>query len=250
MMAFEALAGVTLISDAKVLSIPVHENQESWIDLKNQNIIVLGPSPEIPDNQDYTYLRKAVYEKLKQAQSHLPKGLRFCLYEGYRSLSLQKIIFEKQYNNVKQRYPDWEEKDIFLETTKLVSPVLNPDHTHNIPPHSTGAAIDVYLIDEQGKAIDMGIHPKDWMKDKDGEVSLTTSTHISTEAKKNRQIMSKVLAEVGFVNYPTEYWHWSYGDRYWAYVTKNHQAIYGNSFSPLSVEASTKDRHSKALHQQ
>jgi hypothetical protein len=25
----------------------------------------------------------------------------------------------------------------------------------------------------------------------------------------------------GFVNYPTEWWHFSYGDRYWAY----HQAV-------------------------
>lgn len=232
MMAFEALAGITLISDPKVLSVPIHENQEDWVDLRNQNIIVYGPSPEIPDNHDYTYLRKAVYEKLKEAQSHLPKGLRFCLYEGYRSLSLQKMIFEKQYNNVKQRHPDWVEKDIFLETTKLVAPVLNQDHTPNIPPHSTGAAIDVYLIDEHGKAIDMGIHPKDWMMDKDGQLSLTASTHISTEAKKNRQIMSKVLSDVGFVNYPTEYWHWSYGDRYWAYVVESRQAIYGNSSSP------------------
>lgn len=232
MIAFEALAGVTLISDPKVLSIPIHENQDTWIDLRTQNTIAYGPSPEIPNNQDYTYLRKTVYEKLKQAQSKLPKGLKFCLYEGYRSLNLQEIIFTKHYANVKQRNPDWTEKDIFLETTKLVSPVINPDHTQNIPPHSTGAAIDVYLINAQGKPIDMGIHPKDWMMDKDGQLSLTASTYITNEAKKNRQIMNDALSTVGFVNYPTEYWHWSYGDRYWAYMISNSQAIYGNTFRP------------------
>jgi hypothetical protein len=32
---------------------------------------------------------------------------------------------------------------------------------------------------------------------------------------------------VGFVNYPTEWWHWSYGDRYWALATGAPAACYG-----------------------
>ncbi len=39
--------------------------------------------------------------------------------------------------------------------------------------------------------------------------------------------MSAILSEAGFVNYPTEYWHWSYGDRYWAYMKKKPYALYG-----------------------
>jgi D-alanyl-D-alanine dipeptidase len=31
----------------------------------------------------------------------------------------------------------------------------------------------------------------------------------------------------GLVNYPTEWWHWSYGDRYWALVTGAPAALYG-----------------------
>jgi zinc D-Ala-D-Ala dipeptidase len=228
---FAVTANITLISDPKVLVIPIHDNQDAWIDLTKQNAILYGPSPEVPNNKDYTYLRKAVYDKLIEAQHNLPKGLRFCLYEGYRSLALQKMIFDKQFSNVKKRHPEWSPQQLFIETTKLVSPVLNLDNSHNIPPHSTGGAIDVYLINEEGSSVDMGIHPKDWMQDADGVLSLSASEHISPVAKKNRQIMSEVLSAVGFVNYPTEYWHWSYGDRYWAYVKEKHQAIYGNSFS-------------------
>ena len=109
-----------------------------------------------------------------------------------------------------------------------MSPVTNQDGSKNIPPHSTGAAIDVYLVDDHGKPLDMGIHPKDWMKDKDGRLSLTNSKIISDEATSNRQIMSHVLSKVGFVNYPTEYWHWSYGDKYWAFVKQQPFAIYGS----------------------
>lgn len=226
--AFATTPDITLISDPRVLAIPVHDNQEAWVDLTKQKTIVYGPSPEIPDNKDYTWLRKTVYDKLVEAQSRLPKGLHFCLYEGYRSLALQKMIFDKQFSNVKTRHPDWSAQQLFQETTKLVSPVVNPDQSHNIPPHSTGAAIDVYLLNDEGKPVDMGIHPEKWMQDKDGVLSLTASDHISDAARKNRQIMSDVLSAAGFVNYPTEYWHWSYGDRYWAYTKQRSYAIYGS----------------------
>jgi len=33
------------------------------------------------------------------------------------------------------------------------------------------------------------------------------------------------MEDQGFVNYPYEWWHYSYGDKYWGYV-KNKTAIY------------------------
>lgn len=51
----------------------------------------------------------------------------------------------------------------------------------------------------------MGIQPKDWMNDKDGRLSCTNSKIIPDEAKANCQVMSHVLRNAGFVNYPTEY---------------------------------------------
>lgn len=220
---------ITLIADAKVISIAIVDNEETFIDLKDQKLIAHGPSPEIPDNADYTKMRKTVYEKLLQAQALLSKGIRFCLYEGYRSLTLQNTLFHNRYTNISKHYPNWSQEQIFNETTKLVSPVVNLDGSQNVPPHSTGGAIDIYLIDEKGQPLDMGIHPKDWMKNEDGSISQTNSPLISPEAKANREIMNKALEAVGFVNYPTEYWHWSYGDRYWAYQLGHSHAIYGNS---------------------
>jgi D-alanyl-D-alanine dipeptidase len=219
---------LVLITDPRVLSVRVLDNREPMINLKDQKEIALGPSPEIPNNQDYTFIRKNVYERLKQAQKILPPNLQFCLYEGYRSFSLQKLLFESRYEKVKFKHPDWSTDQIFIETTKLVSPVVNQDGSANIPPHSTGGAIDVYLINDQNEPVDMGIHPRDWMEDLDGSISLTTSRLISTEAQENRKIMSQALSAAGFANYPTEYWHWSYGDRYWAYQKKQPNAIYGS----------------------
>jgi D-alanyl-D-alanine dipeptidase len=224
---YATLPNITLIADPQVLKMPIQENQEPLIDLTKQSDLAYGPSPEIPNNKEYTFLRKTVFEKLKKANTLLPQGIHFCLYEGYRSLDLQKKLFDGHYKDIQSHHPDWPLEALFNETTKLVSPVVNQDGSKNIPPHSTGAALDVYLIDDQGKPLDMGIHPKDWMQDKDGTLSLTDSTVISEAAKKNRAMMNEVLASVGFVNYPTEYWHWSYGDRYWAFIKKMPYALYG-----------------------
>lgn len=39
-------------------------------------------------------------------------------------------------------------------------------------------------------------------------------------------ILSGALRDVGFINYPGEYWHWSYGDRYWAHHVGEEFALY------------------------
>ena len=153
--------------------------------------------------------------------------LSYVFYEGYRSLSLQEKLFKSRYIKIQQLHPKRSQEEIFNETMKLVSPILNRNGSQNIPPHSTGGAFDVYLIDTQGYLVDMGILVKDWMEDKEGSLSQTNSQIISQEAQEYRKIMDHVLSVVGFINYPTEYWHWSYGDRYWAYHTGQQYAIYG-----------------------
>lgn len=221
-------AKIVLIADPRVLKIPIQDNGEPLVDLRDQTVLKFGPSPEIPNNTDYTKMRKSVYDLLVKAQSLLPEGYQFCLYEAYRSFGLQEKLFSMQYNQIKSLHPDWSHKRIFKESMKLASPVTHLDGSKNIPPHSTGAAIDIYLIDSKNRAIDMGIHLKDWMQDLDGSLSQTDSLKISQQACDNTKIMSEALSSVGFINYPTEYWQWSFGGRYWSYQTKNHTALYGS----------------------
>jgi zinc D-Ala-D-Ala dipeptidase len=215
-----------VINDQAVQKIPIIENHEPMVDLRQYDFIHIGPSPEVANNQDYYWVRQSVADKLKIASQNLPKGYQLCLYEGHRSLALQSYLFQSYHAKIKQRYPDLGKKELFKKTTQLISPITNYDNTPNIPPHSTGAAIDVYLLNDKGELIDMGIHPKDWQQDITGEISITQSQHISKEAQTNRNIMSKALESAGFVNYPFEYWHWSYGDKYWAYIKQKPHAIY------------------------
>jgi D-alanyl-D-alanine dipeptidase len=56
------------------------------------------------------------------------------------------------------------------------------------------------------------------------------ATNISREARTNRALLAEVLTAAGLVNYPTEWWHWSYGDRYWAYAEDHPAALYGPAY--------------------
>ena len=222
---------IILITDPRILAIPIEDCNEPLIDLKNQSIIAVNlPDKTKPNyyiNNNYTKIRKTVYEMLIKAQLLLPENLKFCLDEGYRSLSIQEQLFKKCYLQQQILYTDWSSDSIFKETTKFVSPIINLDCSSNVPPHSTGAAIDVHLIDDNQQALDMGMPLEENFNKQYELFAQTDSQKISVIAQKNRKIMSNALLKAGFVNYPTEYWHWSYGDRYWAYHKRFSHAIYG-----------------------
>lgn len=206
-----------------IREVPIKENGEPLIDLKEQIIIAYDAS-FLLENPECTKVRKTVYEKLCEAQKLLSSGMRFELSVGLRSLQVQDKMFKEMYKEVQKKYPQMSEKELFLETSKFVVPVRTWEGIQNTPPHSTGGAIDILLIDQEGKQIDMGVNVVDPNQE---ELLRTDSPHISVEARKNRDIMAKALSAVGFVNYPAEFWHWSYGDRRWAFVTGAPYSIYG-----------------------
>src|SRR3990167_3489626 len=143
---------IIYIADPEILAIPIVECGETLVDLKDQCIILFGETPECElTKNDYTKMRKSVYEKLCLVQADLPNHYQLRLYEGFRSLKVQKILFDHEYQKIRKKFPDENLKNLFHETTRLVSPVINFDGTTNIPPHNTGAAVDVEIIDQHGK---------------------------------------------------------------------------------------------------
>ncbi len=218
---------IIYIADPEILSIPIVECNEPLIDVKNSNELLYGPPPECELTAPcYTKMRKSVFEKLCQAQKDLPKGWRFRLYEGFRSLEVQGMLFDQEYQRVRARYPQATAEELFHETTRLVSPVTNFDGSKNIPPHNTGAAIDIEILTETNDLLDMGMTAKDWVT-VNPELCLTDCQLISKSVRNNRSLLLDLMRSHGFVNYPTEWWHFSYGDRYWAYHQNNKIAIYG-----------------------
>jgi zinc D-Ala-D-Ala dipeptidase len=50
---------------------------------------------------------------------------------------------------------------------------------------------------------------------------------LSKQAQTTREILAAALEPTGLTNYPSEYWHWSFGDQGWAYRGGHAQAVYG-----------------------
>jgi D-alanyl-D-alanine dipeptidase len=219
---------IIYIADPEIIVIPIIECYEPMIDLKNQNKIAYGPPPEYAQTiNDYTWIRKTIFDKLCEVQNDLPNGWRLRIYEGYRSLPIQKMLFDTQYKRFQRMYPNHDHSFIFHETTSIVSPINNSDGSINIPPHNTGAAVDVEIITDDNQIVDMGMEAKDW-NTAPPELCFTHCERLSDTIKNNRQILITRMQNHGFINYPTEWWHFSYGDRYWAYHTNSPNAIYGS----------------------
>ncbi|WP_321933269.1 M15 family metallopeptidase [Burkholderia cenocepacia] len=75
----------------------------------------------------------------------------------------------------------------------------------------------------------------------DHESSGACYTHnpfISRPAARNRQLLVDALTRAGLTHYPSEWWHWSYGDRYWAVMQNESHAIYGPVDESLLDETS------------
>ncbi|BCA96947.1 hypothetical protein TUM19329_33080 [Legionella antarctica] len=59
----------SMFKEIEINKIPIHENNEPLIDLKDQQHLLYGSSPDTPlTYNDYTKMRKSVYEKLLTAQ--------------------------------------------------------------------------------------------------------------------------------------------------------------------------------------
>jgi zinc D-Ala-D-Ala dipeptidase len=53
-------------------------------------------------------------------------------------------------------------------------------------------------------------HPED-----SAGLCYTDHPDVPGAARDARAALGEAMRQAGFVNHPTEWWHWSYGDRYW-----------------------------------
>jgi len=56
-----------VLTDPHIAEMSIQEDHEPFVDVRNEGRIAIGPSPEVPDNRDYTFLCKTVDDKLLQA---------------------------------------------------------------------------------------------------------------------------------------------------------------------------------------
>ncbi|ULR50524.1 M15 family metallopeptidase [Streptomyces deccanensis] len=217
------MPSIILMSDPEVAGVPVQECGEPLVDLRELPFVVVDSRQADPEGA-YAHLREGVAWRLARAARLLPDGLRLLVTEGYRPLSLQIHYFERYAAELRLANPDWSEEYLHVQTSRSLSP---PE----IGPHVAGAAVDLTLCTAAGEELDMGTR-LDASPEESDDACYTDAPNISETARRNRRTLSAALTTAGLVNYPTEWWHWSYGDRYWALMTGAPNALYGPASTP------------------
>lgn len=151
-----------------------------------------------------------INEELKE------KGYILSLKIWYRPLEVQKNLFEKILKFYTEKNPSLSDDEIYDLTTQMIS---NPDR--DVSPHTTWWAVDVVLYDKNWNLVDMWCSVNFiWEK-----ANLTTSD-ITLQQRKNREILQEVFLKYWFSVLASEWWHFSYGDPYWACFYWKDKALY------------------------
>ncbi|MEU5148710.1 M15 family metallopeptidase [Streptomyces yangpuensis] len=203
------------MSDPRVAAIPVVDCGEPLVDVRGN--LLVDERRSDPAGA-FAQLRQGVLDRLLHAQSLLPAGLRLLFIEGYRPPDLQRRYFEEYADELRAANPAWTQDQVLEAASRYVSP---PE----IAPHSAGAAVDLTLVNADGIELDMGTRVNASPEESDG-ACYTHTASISSQARTNRATLAAALSAAGLVNYATEWWHWSHGDRYWALMTNQPSALY------------------------
>jgi zinc D-Ala-D-Ala dipeptidase len=201
-----------LLSDPRVAAVPVRDAGEPVVRLDAD----FGPAR--------AWVRRGLAERLAAARRALPAGLRLRVVEGLRPVRQQRSIIATYSAELRRLHPGLSDAELRRLTSRFVSPV-------EVAPHVAAAAVDLTLADAEGVELDMGT-PIDATPEQSDGACFFAAEGIDTDARARRELLAKVLGDAGLVNYPTEWWHWSYGDRYWALMTGAPAALYG----PVLVE--------------
>ncbi len=118
-----------------------------------------------------------------------------------------------------QQYPEKSGAEIRELVEMYVSaPSSNP---RTPPPHTTGGAIDITILGPDGP-LNMGPNGHQ----AEAATSFYRGRIGPPTVHDNRRLLYTVMVEVGFTNYPREWWHYDYGDQFWGHLSQR-DAIYG-----------------------
>lgn len=134
--------------------------------------------PVYPSSRCFTL--KIVAQKLDSIQTELEgKGLGLKIFDGYRPLSVQKMMWE------------------ILPDSRYVADPKNGSR------HNRGAAVDITLVDSNGVELEM---PTDF--DDFTEKASHTYADLPDEVIKNRGILKSIMEKYGFKPIKSEWWHY------------------------------------------
>lgn len=210
--------------------LPVKENNEPLIDLAKFDFI-LEPSyfNQGLANENRMFLREGVVKKLALIQRKL-KIYQFKIWDGFRSRTVQNNIYRKFWNEMKTKHPDWNDDRLKIEVGVFVTAA---NDITRIPPHASGGAVDLTLVDLAGKELAMGTEFDHFGPE--AHSAFYDEHNLDLKIRKNRTMLREAMMAEGFSQYSDEWWHFDYGNQLWAFTLNKPCAFYGEAFTPSLV---------------
>ncbi len=227
--------------------VPIQECGDPLVPLPLDQFAVVTPHPYAVLGAPYGelspyFLRQGVLQKLIQAQAHLQvqrPGWRLQIFDAYRPVAVQQFMVTYTFEQLVQA----EGLDVTAlsqrDRDRINAQVLKfwalPSADLAMPPpHSTGAAIDLTLVNAQGESLEMGsaideISPRSYPDHFAGSADPEQHRY-----HQHRHFLTAAMASAGFCQHPNEWWHFSWGDQLWAWQ-KGEIAQYGGAQN-LTIE--------------
>ncbi|MFH0783039.1 MAG: M15 family metallopeptidase, partial [Pseudomonadota bacterium] len=137
------------------------------------------------------YLQKSVALKLAEAQKNLKNNhpsYSLQILDAARPRTVSKAMYDK------------------MKGTKFEKFVANPTKGSM---HNYGIAVDITIVNGEGKELDMGISP--FRKSTVGlyweYAMIKIGKKLSKEQKQNRELLSETMKKAGFLPLSFEWWH-------------------------------------------
>lgn len=208
-----------LVTYKDVLSVPVQEIGDPFVTLKtagSRNAI--GKYAALTDmKEDFPDIpvRTEVADMLNLANSILKRvnaNYQLVVSYGFRSLEVQQRYFNEQ----RRKYPLANDDETLEIIHRLIA-------VPEVAGHPTGGAVDAYIVDTRtGESLNFGTPIYTF----DSKDVYTFSPFIDEVAKQNRLLLREAMMSVGFAPFDGEWWHFSFGDKEWAFYYKKPTAIY------------------------
>ncbi|MEY2671667.1 MAG: hypothetical protein RL687_84 [Candidatus Parcubacteria bacterium] len=214
---------IKIANYADLKPVKVIESGEKMInithELPNCECVYLPQSNDMIQYVGYDlWVRESVAVKLKRIsillQSIYPQYKLKIVY-GYRHLEIQTKRFYLRKDKLKIEHSKLSEDEL-LELTNTM--VANPETAG----HPTGGAVDLTITTPDGD-LDMGTEYADFSMPE--EIKMFCP-HLSEDQKSNRKFLHDLMITEEFAPFYGEWWHYSFGDKEWAWFYNKPNAIY------------------------
>ncbi|MEB3178631.1 MAG: M15 family metallopeptidase [Nostocaceae cyanobacterium] len=220
--------------------IPIQECGEPLVAIPLEIFAVESPHPYEKLGAPYAekspyYVRESVLNSLLKALEFLQQSHpNWCIqiFDAYRPVAVQQFMVDYTFAQAmqdrgliaaslseQQRQALWEEVYQIWAVPSL--------DLRTPPPHSTGAAVDITLVDGTGKTVNMG-SPIDELSARSHPDYFANSTNPQDmQYHAHRELLRDVMVKAGFARHPGEWWHFCLGDQMWTWLSGGDSARYG-----------------------